>query len=208
VWHPILCQCYQKVKSRWLNISALDNTVYLSNWSATRFDLNSVIFRPLIFKKTHWGRQYMITSLIPGFQCDVDKICALPRYFTTSSGNSLSTFRDNLSVPTSKVKQPQSWIYWPFKTEPMGCPETSVKDYHSTMRNNPEECRCYIIMLLMLPLWSNITRWMRMRRRRRTAGINQRVSDRGTPNVWLWLVLLQSKRLQVPMHGDLVGRQC
>jgi hypothetical protein len=26
---------------------------------------------------------------------------------------------------------------------PIGCPETSVKDYHSTLRNIPEECRSY-----------------------------------------------------------------
>jgi hypothetical protein len=30
----------------------------------------------------------------------------------------------------------------PLKVGPMRCPETSVKDYHSTLRNIPEERRC------------------------------------------------------------------
>jgi hypothetical protein len=29
----------------------------------------------------------------------------------------------------------------PLKTGPTRCPKTPVKDYHSTLRNNPEECR-------------------------------------------------------------------
>ena len=39
-----------------------------------------------------------------------------------SGGNSLPTFRDNLSVPSSRVKN--------LKTGPVGCPETSVRNYH------------------------------------------------------------------------------
>ena len=32
-----------------------------------------------------------------------------------------------------------SWIYLLSKIEPIGCPETSVRNYHSTLRNIPEE---------------------------------------------------------------------
>jgi hypothetical protein len=32
-----------------------------------------------------------------------------------------------------------SWTFWPLKIGPIGCPETSVQNYRSTPRNNPEE---------------------------------------------------------------------
>jgi hypothetical protein len=54
--------------------------------------------------------------------------CALLDYYAASSSNSLPMFRDNLSVPT-----------WPRKMGPIGCPETSVRNYHHSLRNNPEE---------------------------------------------------------------------
>jgi hypothetical protein len=34
------------------------------------------------------------------------------------------------------------------KVVPICCPETSVKDYHSTLPNIPEECRCHSYSLL------------------------------------------------------------
>jgi len=49
---------------------------------------------------------------------------ALLGYYIAGSGNSLPTFRDNPSVP--------SW-------GPKCCPETSVRNYHYSLRNNPEE---------------------------------------------------------------------
>jgi hypothetical protein len=36
-----------------------------------------------------------------------------------------------------------SWISWPLKMGPKRCPEMSVKDYHSTLRNTPEEGRSH-----------------------------------------------------------------
>jgi hypothetical protein len=47
------------------------------------------------------------------------------------NGRSVLTFRDNLSVPSSRVKKPKK----------KACPETSVQNYHSTLRNTPEERR-------------------------------------------------------------------
>jgi hypothetical protein len=61
------------------------------------------------------------------------------------SGNSLLTFRNNVSVPCSRVKKSNKtalfWISWSFKMGPIRCPETSVKWYHSTLRNITEEHR-------------------------------------------------------------------
>jgi hypothetical protein len=42
--------------------------------------------------------------------------------------------------PNIKLKR-ASWTFWPFKMGPIGCPETSVKNYHSTLRYIPEERR-------------------------------------------------------------------
>jgi hypothetical protein len=33
------------------------------------------------------------------------------------------------------------WTSWPLRMGPLGCPKTSVKDYHSTLRNISEERR-------------------------------------------------------------------
>jgi hypothetical protein len=43
--------------------------------------------------------------VISGFRRDVDEICTLLGYYAASSGNPLPTFRENISVPSSKVKK-------------------------------------------------------------------------------------------------------
>jgi len=42
-----------------------------------------------------------------GFHREVDEKRALLGYYAASGGNSLPTFRDNLSVPSSGVKNPK-----------------------------------------------------------------------------------------------------
>jgi hypothetical protein len=37
-----------------------------------------------------------------------------------------------------------SWTAWPLKLEPPGCPDTSLRNYHSTLRKIPKERRCHI----------------------------------------------------------------
>jgi hypothetical protein len=66
-------------------------------------------------------------------------ICALLGYYAASSGNTLPTFRDKLLVPSSSV----SWTSRPLKMGPICRPETSIKDYYSTLRNIPEERRSH-----------------------------------------------------------------
>jgi len=60
-------------------------------------------------------------AIISDFRREVDVNCHLPDCYAASNGNSLPTFRDNLSVPASRVKK-----YWPL-------------NYHYSLRNNPEE---------------------------------------------------------------------
>jgi len=73
-----------------------------------------------------------------------DEISTLSGYYTAYSGNSSLTFRDNLSVPSSRVKKNRietlfySWISGPFKLGPLGCPETSGLNYHCTLINIPK----------------------------------------------------------------------
>jgi hypothetical protein len=57
--------------------------------------------------------------------------CALLGYYAAGSGNSLPTFRKNLSVPSLRVK-----TSWYLKMGPIDCLETSLRNYHSTLRSN------------------------------------------------------------------------
>ena len=54
--------------------------------------------------------------------------CALLGHYSTMRGNFLPTSRDNLSVPSSG-----------FRMRLVGCPETSVRNYPYSSRNNLEE---------------------------------------------------------------------
>ena len=64
-------------------------------------------------------------SVISGLYREVEKNCSLLGYYAASSGNLLSTFRDNDS--------------WALKMGPMSCPETSVINYHYSLHIKPEE---------------------------------------------------------------------
>ena len=59
----------------------------------------------------------------------INNNCALLGCYATSTFNSLRTFRNNLSFQSSGIK----------KIRPIGCPETSVRNYQYSLRNNPEE---------------------------------------------------------------------
>jgi hypothetical protein len=51
--------------------------------------------------------------------------CAVLDYYAASSRNSVPTFRDNLSVSSSR-----SLWFLTLKTLPISCPETSIRNYH------------------------------------------------------------------------------
>jgi hypothetical protein len=61
--------------------------------------------------------------------------CALLVYYAASSGNFLPTFRDNLSVPSSL----------PLKMGSISCHETSVRNYHYSLRNDPKERSSHLL---------------------------------------------------------------
>jgi hypothetical protein len=47
----------------------------------------------------------VVTCVISDLHCELDEICRLLRYYAEYSCNSLPTFRDKRSIPTSKVKK-------------------------------------------------------------------------------------------------------
>jgi hypothetical protein len=56
------------------------------------------------------------------------QICALMGFFGTSNDTLLRAFRDNISIPPSKVKK--SKTYWHLTIGSTGCSETSVTNYN------------------------------------------------------------------------------
>jgi len=68
--------------------------------------------------------------------------CALPCYDAASSGNFVPTFQDNLSVQSSRVKNPK---IEPLKMGPIGYPETSLRNYHYSLCNSPEERSSHLL---------------------------------------------------------------
>jgi len=43
------------------------------------------------------------------------------------------------------IKDEAERISWPFKMEPIGCPETSVRNCYDMLRNNPEERKSHLL---------------------------------------------------------------
>jgi len=67
--------------------------------------------------------------------------CVLLDYYAVSS-NSLPTFQDSLFIPSSRVR--------PLKMGLIGFPETSVRNYHYSLRYNPEECSSHLFRIGIL----------------------------------------------------------
>jgi len=74
---------------------------------------------------------------ISGLRCEVDENCALLGYYAFSSGNFLPMYRGNLSVPSSGSKYERK------EMGPLGCPETSVRNYHYSPFHNPQKRSSY-----------------------------------------------------------------
>ena len=77
-----------------------------------------------------------------GFRRDAEELCALLRYYAALSSSSVSTFRDNLSVPSSRAK---NYKKTSLKMGSIIYPETSVQNHDSTLCNISEERGFYQI---------------------------------------------------------------
>jgi hypothetical protein len=60
-----------------------------------------VKFDFITFETVVENEEEYLSRVISGFPLEAPGNCALLGYYTASSGNSLLTFRDNLSVPSS-----------------------------------------------------------------------------------------------------------
>ena len=72
---------------------------------------------------------------------DVDESCAVLGYYAAQNGKSLPTFQDNLSVPSSRSRNPRNPVipYRRFGTRT----RSLCKNSHSTLRNIPEQHRSF-----------------------------------------------------------------
>ena len=62
-------------------------------------------------------------------------------YYAAYCGKSSPTFRDNLSIPSSRarnLRRKKRLDSCPLQMGPIGCPEMSVRNYHYTLRNIPD----------------------------------------------------------------------
>jgi hypothetical protein len=90
----------------------------------------SINFTPTILKSQtliHKGT----LCLIAVSSCHVDDTCNLMGYYAAQIDNSVATFWDNLSSQNSRILNMRT----------ISCPETSVRNYHSTLRNIAEELK-------------------------------------------------------------------
>jgi hypothetical protein len=71
--------------------------------------------------------------MISSFRRNAGEVCALVGYSAAQNGNYLTTFPNNRSVPSSMINKCNK------RTVPIGCPETSVRNYHYSLRNIPEQ---------------------------------------------------------------------
>ena len=86
----------------------------------------------------------------------------------------LPTFRDNLSVPSSRVKK-----------GPIGCSETLARNYYYSLRNNPEECN------------SHLLRGASLKSRNTCVSFRQNSKDKTIP-VQAWTGPKGSRKLRLP----------
>jgi len=61
--------------------------------------------------------------------------CSPLGWYAACTNNSLPPFRGNISTPSSRVKNPG----------PLGCPETSARNYRHSLHNNPEERSSHLL---------------------------------------------------------------
>jgi hypothetical protein len=77
------------------------------------------------------------------FHFEVGENCPLLGCYAAINGNSLLALRDNLSVPSSRVKKGL-----------IGCPEVSIRNYHYSLRNISEDCSNQPCVCSELSTWA------------------------------------------------------
>ena len=73
------------------------------------------------------------------------RVIILYRHFGTTCRSRLQESRNTRRFGFGVLS---CWTFWPLKRGLIGCPETSVQNYHSTLRNIPEERRSQAFCLI------------------------------------------------------------
>ena len=119
--------------SRSITLPILDLGTWWGWWLKSRPDRFTpwVRFLVSIVEETEWTPRSFWMCM--GNRKSLEN-CALLGYYASCSGNSSSTFLDNLPR-----------ILDPGRLDPLGCPETSVRNYHYTLRKSPEERSSHLL---------------------------------------------------------------
>jgi len=94
---------------------------------------------------TAWARHAMCESALkpPRYrylQFVLSSVCpALTERQFEKSNCKISGFRREVGEKCALLGYYFFFTSWPLKMGPKGCPETSVRNYHYSLRNNPEE---------------------------------------------------------------------
>ena len=121
-----------------LSISICEQAAYFSVYFPGR--IRDWLHDGLDDLKFDSSRDKRLSCVKSGFRREVDENCAILGYCAAGSGNSLPTFQDNLSAPSSNAKNPRRpQDSWPLKMGPINCPETSLRNCHYSLRNSPEQ---------------------------------------------------------------------
>jgi hypothetical protein len=156
----------------WVWSWSLDNEEALALWGLLRHGMECNVLQVHIFVRftaphTTWNF-WKLTEffklfkqdaecMIAGFRRDADEICALLGYYAALIGSPVPTFRDNISVPSLRVKKSKTKAFFSdfltLENGPIYCLETSVQNYRSTLRLIPEgrrsqdwKCTCNVIL--------------------------------------------------------------
>jgi len=60
-------------------------------------------------------------------------------FWDVNSAMVVDNWRFGTSALASRVKQSKSWIAWPLKTGPRGCPETSLSSHERCLKTERSE---------------------------------------------------------------------
>jgi hypothetical protein len=75
------------------------------------------------------------------FRPDVENVCALLVYYSASNANSFTRFRDRLSIPSLRVKNPKNYQYSLHSSPQGGC---SSSPFPSSRGVTPSEIGLYL----------------------------------------------------------------
>jgi hypothetical protein len=92
---------------------------------------------------------HIVLCVIVGFGRELNENCALLDYNAASSGNSLPTFRDNISIASSSTSMGRELLCHGQRDESLcgfvtledgiGFSEKSIRNYHNAQCNSQEE---------------------------------------------------------------------